>query len=312
MSFHNNSIKGFTLVELLISIVLGLLVTAAAIQVLYTSQVGVSTQQANSDIQTDAIFGLGEISKSVRMANYGARGNGTQSPYVMNDQTIQGGIVLNSANNLNGMPVIDQDLLTSSAKMPSNLAGQKSDQLVVQHLVVEDTFNCEGEKVNAGDYVIERYFLRVDNLAQSGEPTALGLACSAATYNISTGLYTPNAAIKGDGEIIMTRVDHFRVLYGIDTNENPGVNPGLSRVRYVDAAEYNALTDDPKPRITTVKLAVLVRSTNTSSSALDNVEQKFDLLDQKGLALKADVQSAPRYQRQVFSNTIAIRNARGS
>ena len=45
---------GFTLIELMVSIVLGLLVTAAAVQLFITGQVSLSMQRALADIQDNA------------------------------------------------------------------------------------------------------------------------------------------------------------------------------------------------------------------------------------------------------------------
>ena len=90
-SFHQ---RGFTLVELMIALVLGLLISAAALQIFYTSSVNSRRQEASSQIQDNATFGLSQLQKHIRRANYGAKPTATFDEYFMNHRTPQGGIVL--------------------------------------------------------------------------------------------------------------------------------------------------------------------------------------------------------------------------
>lgn len=84
--------KGFTLIELMISLVLGLLISAAVIQVFLTSQRVDRIQKAGSEIQDKAVFGIQGIEEQVRLANLGNDGVPT------NDTTAQGGIVLTAGD----------------------------------------------------------------------------------------------------------------------------------------------------------------------------------------------------------------------
>ena len=67
--------SGFTLVELMVALILGLVVSAAALQIFYTSSVNNNRQQAGSQIQDNAVFGIDDFSKHLRRANYGANSN---------------------------------------------------------------------------------------------------------------------------------------------------------------------------------------------------------------------------------------------
>ncbi|WP_182406100.1 PilW family protein [Psychrobacter sp. GP33] len=93
--FVTNNIRhqhGFTLIELMISLVLGLLISAAVMQVFLTSQRVDRIQTAASEIQDKAVFGLQAIESQVRIANLGNDGVPT------NDTTVLGGIVLTAGN----------------------------------------------------------------------------------------------------------------------------------------------------------------------------------------------------------------------
>lgn len=191
-SFGNG---GFTLIELMIALVLGLLISAAALQIFYTSSVNSRRQEASSQIQDNATFGLAQIQKHIRRANYGAKPTATFDEYFMNHRTRQGGIVLTApagtpvvsggaknwlTDNLSGLVLngaaISSEWLTQnqSAKSKSNLNGiANSDQLTIQYQAGSATmFDCEGAAIPEGFYVIERYFVR-----------DAGLACASAIYD---------------------------------------------------------------------------------------------------------------------------------
>ena len=84
--------QGFTLIELMISIVLGLLITAAAIQLFITGQASMKMQRGMADIQDNGKFGLNYITSDIRKTNLGA------TVPVTDDQTIHGGVILTNAN----------------------------------------------------------------------------------------------------------------------------------------------------------------------------------------------------------------------
>ena len=191
--------KGFTLIELMITLVLGLLISAAALQIFYTSSVNSRRQEASSQIQDNAIFGFSQIQQHLRRANYGAKSTSTNDEFFMNHLTPQGGVVLTAPSgagtpvswlqgNLSGLVLngatIPATLLSknASSNSASNLKDvANSDQLTIQYRSdIEGTFNCEGIAIPKGFYVIERYFVRMDSTVT---PAATGLACASAIYD---------------------------------------------------------------------------------------------------------------------------------
>lgn len=190
--------QGFTLIELMISLILGLLVSAAALQILYTNSLSSNIQSAGSKIVDTNTFGLDYLTKQIRKANYGIL---SSQSFFLNHQTSQGGIVLTAPDNLtvfgntvagNTIPsnlrglsksnqLISDTLLTRSA---SSLSGSNvkfgstalsSDQLTIQYKVSSDNqVDCQSRNVMKDDYVIERYFVRDG-----------GLACASAIYTYS-------------------------------------------------------------------------------------------------------------------------------
>lgn len=189
--------RGFTLIELMIALVLGLLISAAALQIFYTSSVNSRRQEASSQIQDNAIFGFSQMQQNLRRTNYGAKPTSAHDEFFMNHLTPQGGVVLTAPSgvvtvtdpptpvswlqgNLSGLVLdgtaIPADLLSNSASdnsSISNLDGiDNSDQLTIQYQSgLDGLFDCEGSRIPKDFYVIERYFVR-----------DAGLACASAIY----------------------------------------------------------------------------------------------------------------------------------
>ena len=150
---------------------------------------------------------------------------------------------------------------------------------------------------------MQRYFLRRDTNNDVNEPNApLALACDAGIYQLEQD---PVSITRyGDsGQIIMKRVDHLRVLYGYIGADD--------KFRYVSAADYMGLTGSPKPRIVSVQLGLLTRSTQSvgSDATFDN-DKTYQILDQL-VKVKTPAANTPNYVRQVITQTVALRNSFG-
>jgi type IV pilus assembly protein PilW len=300
---------GFTLLELMIALTLGLIVSAIAIQLTFTAQKGVSTQQALSNLQSDALFGLEAVVRDTRLANLNA------SDVVVNDIVLHGGVVLHARNysskkDTNGNIQIElvNALSRGNVSNTSNLVGVNSDELVIQYRnMMEGQYDCEGRRIPIDTYVVQKYFIRKDDARDDpNEPYAL--ACIAAFY---TGDEPAKIDLSGKGEIIVPRVDHFRVLLGVATDKctatdlNDGV---MSCFGYIPIETYKNLT--AKPQIVALKMGLLVRSLNTlGSNNLFDKNKVYTILNDSA-KLKEDIKNQ-KYMRSVVSQTIALRNGFG-
>lgn len=132
MRKHTINQQGLSLVELLIAMALGLMLTVGALQMMLSSQTMFSTTDSLSRIQENGRFALEFISKSVRMAGY--------------DSDEQGNLFLD-ANTLNG-------------------AGTNSDQFAVL-LNPNDDQDCQGQPVGGNDLIANVYFINVQNQISS-------------------------------------------------------------------------------------------------------------------------------------------------
>lgn len=296
--------KGFTLIELMIALALGLIVVAAAALLFLTGVKSNQVQQGMADLQDNANFGLNYITQDVRLANLNTVGA------AMNDTLVEGGIVLSQTNlNLpeNVRSNVDDALLSQSdgdtvgsddAWTGASNVEQNSDQLVIQYKPAQTGgFDCEGREINTVDRVIiQRYFLRVDANAGTGEGNPLALACDAGDYSDT------NLARYGDaGEIIMKRVDHFRVLLNVSN--------ATGNRRYIGIHEYMALAGD-KPRILGISLGVLARSGQSTGQEVSTQQNNaFIVLDQD--VSIGENGNPTGFIRQVVTQEVAIRNAFG-
>ena len=292
--------RGFTLIELMVSLVLGLIIVAAAVMLLIAGQKSFALQQGAADIQDNANFALNYITKDIRMANLNA------VTATMTASSANGGIVF-STTNLAG--VASSAVSQSEVSNTSNV-NVGSDQLVIQYLPTQaqidnGLFDCEGTQVQFIDpvaktipFVVERYFVRQDDNLNSNETsaTALALACAAGRSNKMNDFNNDN------GQIIMKRVDYFHVLLTVQNSS--GNFQDMTIAQYTNNA--------PTARIVGVKLGVLVRS-NQSVGVDSNIDltKSFTVLDQS-VTLNSTVKNAQsKNLRQVITQTIAIRNALG-
>lgn len=130
--------SGFTLIELMISLTLGLIVVAAAVLLFLTGQKSIAMQKGVTELQDNANFGLNYITQDIRLTNLNTRSA------VINDQTAYGGVVLTSSKTepksnvyLTGTALkadqVSKNNLTSNVVNSRNTA-VGSDQLVIQYL----------------------------------------------------------------------------------------------------------------------------------------------------------------------------------
>lgn len=337
--FITENQSGFTLIELMVALILGLLISAAALQVFYTSSVNNNRQAAGSQIQNTAVFGVEDFSKSLRRANYGANSNSTSSFY-LNHLTPQGGIVLTRptgkkttgtppvttvtwvGSNLNGLKEGTAALPTSilsanaSTESASNIQGfDNSDQLTIQYQAYQNNmFSCDGERINKNDYVVERYFVRSDT---NITPRQNGLACASMiyTYNVTAaeaGIDVKEKLDKltGTGVIVIPNVDYFRVLLGTTAQNNFATNPADLSIVY-QPIPSNPETALAGQRIVSLQVGLLTHSDTATTSKQDNTSLRFNILDKRDQQLKDTVASGGKYLRDVYETTILIRNARG-
>ena len=286
---------GFTLIELMISLVLGLLISAAVIQVYIINTRTLTVQQSASEVQDSTIFALQSLEEHFRLANLG---NPITS---ITSESNHGGIVL-TPTNLGIVGTASNDLaklLTISAGADSlSNTNTASDQLTIQYKNVtpNNIFDCEGGEIVTGssEWVVERYFVRLATGANASATTKdLVLACDAGRV-ANTGGAVTGLGVKN--EVIIPAVDQFQILLGVQTN--------VTQSTYMSPTTYLTLSD--KPPITTVKFGAIVRSTTPLITSKDNDRFQIFGIDQ---TLNKDT-TRTKYYRRSYESTVLLRNAR--
>ncbi len=332
------SSTGYTLIELLIAITLGLLLVAAATQLFLGGVVSVRLQQAGADVQDNGLMGMDLMTRHLRLVNLT---DNTTGPII--DTTTGGGVVLTTASvsptspigkcyltngngdSLSGCPfttAADEWTGVSNVTEANGTVAVNSSQLTIQFQAPTAMTDCEGSQVAAGDQVIQRYFLREDRLL--GNPPSdpelknLVLACDAGR-NIGGVLYgsgggavntTPNS-FQGYGQVLMNRVDHFCVTFG--TEIQSGTDAG--KLAYLTPNMYKNLvvpSGGVKPKILSIQIGLLVRSMdNTGNGVLSATPPTYDMMN-RIVKPRYSTNSNFRYVRQVYATTIYLRNAAGA
>lgn len=319
-----NKQQGFTLIELMISLVLGLLIIAAASQVYVISLRTATVQQAGSSILDANVFGLQQIENNIRMAGLGL--SDVAKAGAADSGILAGGGNATAINvlHVNGTK-LSSDLISRDNSGPTNTTSRGSDQLTIQYRAPANMRDCEGHLVLGprtgildlpgnpvvsidGQIIVERYFVK-DN---SG---TLELRCDAGLYVSNhiiqdNGQGTANAIIltgannrhnihnlNDDGALIASGIDDFQVRFGIASGANH------SGIRYVTPTEYQALSSDTA--IITVQLGLLTKGSVPSSDAPESPTYTI-------LGNNVNMKSGQgQFIRRVYETNIMLRNSRG-
>lgn len=304
--------QGFTLIELMISLVLGLLISAAALQV-YMVIVRTNTAQAGAaDLQDVSIFGIQGIEKELRIANLGS------ATKVITNATADTGIVLSRAN-VQGATTANFDVnwltRTGSTDTPATTGNVwkgtsgmdiRSDQLTLQYTNVTGTnqVDCESFTVPTNAKVIERYFIRSTStglslVCDAGRIAPAGTGPLAAADAVGT---TPGIPGFGDaGQEIMSNIDQFKVLLGVQTE--------AGQLTYISPADYNALASTATlyhAPIVAVKVGVIARS--GKPIVISNPPTSFYQSTLFGTTNTA-TDTTTKYLRRTYESTSMLRNA---
>ncbi|MDF2416078.1 prepilin-type N-terminal cleavage/methylation domain-containing protein [Acinetobacter beijerinckii] len=322
--------SGFTLMELMIALTLGLLIVAAGLALFLNSHRSLNFQSGMDEVQQNANFGFSAVTYDLRHTNLN-----TVSSQRVNSYTLGSGIVFKKEN----LPVALRDLTNLETGLVSlhdkdtantgTAVNKKSDRITIQYVPQANTVvNCEGVNVtNASSKVIvQRYYVAASPQQITGEPTAYSLYCDAGSYAINTpvtpAVTDPNTIGLGTGaQQIMQRVDAFKVRLGV---KNPA-----GQLRYMTIKQYTDAMDilltasacavktatsctSTFLQVVSIEVGILVRSTGTiGADAEQNTRTTFNLAG-TDVTLSGDANVNKRYLRQAVNQVVAIRNTLGA
>lgn len=293
----NNYKKGFTLIELMIAIVLGLLISAAALTVYLTAQRSLSLQNGMGQLQQNGIFGLNQITYDLRHVNLN-----TASAQIINPRVVGSGIIFNHRNLPSSLSGVSSDLFTSF-ELDKGATTVNSDQLTIQYVPQyltttsyvdseeeeevtiskknSEQYDCEGNKIEfeeefsggkadhgsgapetADRVVVQRYYISEikNSQSESFTPKRYALYCDAGYYKDNDTVIT---GLGAGAQQLMQDVDAFKFLLGVRQKSN-------GKLSYLTVSEYKGLMPEKDPtdvnaeiyNIVSIKLALLLRSSN--------------------------------------------------
>ena len=174
--------SGYTLIELLISVSLGLAMMSVAMQYLVGSSASFNATESASRIQENGRFALSMITDELRMAGYGDPNNGPRPGYFLT--TACGGFDPCTANGANALP----DRIAIWYDPPAD-DGTETD--------------CTGSALGANAQVANLFYLETSAEGVSS------LMCRG--FDVSANDW--NAA----GQPLIDGVDNLQILYGINS-----------------------------------------------------------------------------------------------
>lgn len=245
----NKSHLGFTLVELMVSLVLGLIIVGAAFQMLLSGQRSLAFQESIQGLQDNANIGINYVADDIKLTNL----NLTFTEIKPNQVS---GLIVKNTNYLTGAASTN----VSGEGVKSSFIADKSDVLVIQYKPDQSKeYDCEGNTINADDIVVQRYFIRKDD---NGSANDFVLACDAGKYKDGVAL----SGLDGKGQIIMKGVDLFKVRVGVKDSANA--------LSYNTLAEFSALPNTSKA--VSLQIGILSRSLDSiSSNSVEKLEHKI-------------------------------------
>ena len=282
--------RGWSVIEFMIAIVLGLIVTLLASGLLLASTSNYRHHSDSTTLADNGRYALQIMADAIRQAGY------------VNWDSESAPIGLVAGDSIDGRDAASISKASDGISVPLAPVAHGSDVLALRFSGVGDgsSLNCAGFNVPAPASVDERgwsiFYVAADT---DGEPE---LRCK---YRGASG-WGADAIVRG--------VDSFQVLYGVDTDTPFDGVPNT----WLNATAVHAL-DDWK-HVCSIRIGLLLHGDSNSRS--DTVNTHYDLFgsdysdahaDDAGVRLMdADFSEQERRRpRRVFSMTVALRNRDG-
>ena len=280
-------LRGFTLIELMISISLGLVFISGAIAFLLSSRTLHEVQEASSRAQENAQFATDTLTYAIRMAGY----HNITSP---GNKTPAGQFYTGQCG--------DFDPCTSDG---SSADVNGSDRIAILVNPPEDDgtdADCAGTPISSNVLTASRSVVVNLFRIMKGEHTNT-LVCDSFLVS-STGVLVP---INDEPYDLIDGIDSMQILYGVSDIQSV-TQTNVSLERYLSATRISTLVP-PKGapsawiNLLSVRFSLLVGS-GTDDAAASEKNSTFQLLDADPIAFNDS-----RY-RKVSTSTVQINNAR--
>lgn len=278
--------QGFTLIELMIAITLGLIVTAAALMMFLSSQRSLAMQNGLSSIQQNATFGLTNVAKDLRHINLDSG-----SDFVSHSNS-KSGIVFQT------IAGVTADKVTK-AESEQSIMTPDSDQLTIRYVNRKNnTMNCEGVIVEQDKEIIQRYYIdKLPDVQQNQGDTRYGLFCEVLDEKKT-----------GKPAIAIADAESFKVSVVTRDFKGTPADRKDDQLRYQTLKEYIAApTGDA---VVAVEIGVVIRSSGSvHADSSINANPTFTIAGQE--VKLSNPPSTASHLRVPVTQVVAIRNSQG-
>ncbi len=269
--------SGYSLIELMISLVLGLVITAGVIQVFVSTRATNSLNQAIAEVQEYGRYITWRLQDELREVGRYDLSLGNI------DRTVD--LVLESSVVLRQPVALANDYAVNVNLGSKEGASGDSDELVVNLLAQHDcTGNRFGLAAPTQIHIVNRYFV-----------SGTQLKCIGYNGRYLRGLVgnsTPSSEV-----VLLDNVESMQIEYGISDDVS---NNNSQVIRYVEASQLPAARL-ANQQVVAIRLAVLIQSMPVTIQTLAN--------DKVRLLSEAPVTLDNNHYYQVFSVSVALRNS---
>ncbi len=309
---------GLTLVELMVSIALGLLVAMAASALLLSTKAGYVAQDEDAQIQDTGRYALELVARAVRQAafeNWDAR----EAPIITSAEI---------SANIAGMDAASLKSTTAGLDSPLSTAVNGSDVLAVRFYGSGAGAAGDGTMVNCAGFGVPAP--TSSDMADAGRGWSIFyVAVSASGEPQLYCKYLGNS--DWSAQAVAHGVESFQVLYGVDADED-GLADRLMTATEIKALDDALLLEGGSPaemeidrnrktywkRVVVIKVALLLRGTQRARA--DHLDGEYDLFGKDytdangtndiGVHIKEKVlpENGRNRVRKIFTTTIQLRN----
>lgn len=290
---------GFSLVELLIAITLGLLILVGVGSVFLGSKQSFRSQESLSQVQEAGRFSALLVIPHIRLAGYVSDPLQRSDPTTIFTDTYRAVWGIDDGDTSATLPTGISKLATSDL-LEVRYTGQSVFGLPAPAPADESISPCGRRSISDTEMGVNIFYVDIDS---SGKPN---LYCHSEIRQANAPVnFAPGGV--GTTQPFIAGITDFQVLYGVDTNEAddspaPPAQPGLFPNRYVTAAN---VTD--WRRVVAVKLDITSAGIDATEAGPEEARGASVTATANGGAAIRNVNEDRQLQR-VFSSTVLIRN----
>jgi type IV pilus assembly protein PilW len=323
--------QGFSLVEMMISITIGLMIVAALIGVLTTNANNAKTNDRTAELQSNGLFALNHLQNELRLAGYrgytprAPESSSWTSPAITNECGTAGNFVKNirqavwggndsnpfsascipAASYINGDVLVIRHAATSSTLAAATIASSAylrssyNSASVMSGAVAAGTTNPAGTEIFA--LRTYAYYIGADD-SNAAIPALRRIALkeSGDICRIN-GVDTTLTTSKMCDEMVVSGIEQMQVQYGVSN----GVPPNAT-VQYFNgngiSGDHSATGATDWDKVTSVRIWLLARNAKIENGYVNSTT--YPMGDSNFTA------PGDSFRRQLFTSVVQLRNFR--